>query len=462
MCDNFILNQMFAPLHRAPWAGVNSLLGFGLLAATLTVFSLVVVLRPLLRSSRSENELTDQDRRLIVLRDRKAEIEADQDAGRLSAADASAAIERLAVELSETLPIESTAAPSMNNHSDAVQKRSLTGNKKTLLAGVIGVLLPLASVGLYLILGAPRIMTLDPAVARGETTPSQVAQAIVELKQRSKKDPGDLQAWMMLAQAHRIQGELDEAIAAYQKAGALAPSGDPETARLLAEHAEALLMKRQGDFAGEPIALLERALQNNPDDQKALGLMGAGLYRLGKPEQGIGFLRKLMSSLPPDSEQSRQIGAVIQRIESELASAAANPAKPANPANQSNTAEGSVRTQSNTVGSVIGQVRIADTLLSKLPTPAIVFMVARPADGQRMPVAVSRQQFSSQPFEFRLTDEQSMTAERKLSSFDSVIIEVRLSASGNAIRQSGDLFGVSKPIKPGSAAIELLIDQVVP
>ena len=435
---------------------MNSLLGFGLLAATLTVFSLVVVLRPLLRSSRSENELNDQDRRLIVLRDRKAEIEADRDAGRLSAADASAAIERLAVELSETLPIESTAAPSASNHSDAEQKRSLIGNKKKLLASVIGVLLPLASVGLYLILGAPRIMTLDPAVARGETTPSQVAQAIVELKQRSKKDPGDLQAWMMLAQAHRIQGELDEAIAAYQKAGALAPSGAPDTARLLAEHAEALLMKRQGDFAGEPIALLERALQNNPDDQKALGLMGAGLYRLGKPEQGIGYLRKLMASLPPDSEQSRQIGAVVQRIESELASAAANPVNPAN------TAAASGRTGSNTATSLTGQVRIADALLSKLPTPAVVFVVARPADGQRMPVAVSRQAFSSQPFEFKLTDEQSMTAERKLSGFDSVIIEVRLSASGNAIRQSGDLFGVSKPIKPGSAAIELLIDQVVP
>lgn len=426
-----------------PVLKLNSLLIFGVLAAVLTVFAVWVVLRPLLRRDALNSSTIDQDRRLTVLRDRKFEIQADRDAGRLSAEDADAAIERLAVELSETLTL-STIKGDVSIDNDRASKK--------LLAVTVAVFIPLASAGLYFALGEPRVMSLDPAIARGETTPAQIAQAIVEFKQNAQKDPNDLQTWAMLAQAHRLQGELDESIAAFRKAAALAPVGKPETARLLAEFAETLLMKRQGDFNGEPMALLERALQNNADDQKALGLIGAGLYRLGKPDQGLSYLRKLMKSLPADSEQSRQIAAVVQRIETEMASAP----------NLANNVTAGAPSQAPAGVSVTGRVRIAPELLAKIPANATIFVVARPADGQRMPVAVSRQSFSSQPFEFQISDAQSMTAERKLSSYESVILEARISASGNAIRQGGDLIGTSKPLKPGSTAIELLIDQVVP
>jgi cytochrome c-type biogenesis protein CcmH len=442
---------------------LNSLLIFGLLAAVLTVFAVWVVLRPLLRRDSSNSNAIDQDRRLTVLRDRKIEIQADRDAGRLSAEDADAAIERLAVELSETLTLSPTKGDISIDPGSASKK---------FLAVIVAAVIPLASAGLYFALGEPRIMSLDPAIARGETTPAQIAQAIAEFKQNAQKDPNDLQAWAMLAQAHRLQGELDDSIAAFRKAAALAPVGKPETARLLAEFAETLLMKRQGDFNGEPMALLERALQNNADDQKALGLIGAGLYRLGKPDQGLSYLRKLMKSLPADSEQSRQIAAVVQRIETELASAPnlANGATNGVTSGVANPATNDVKagapngapSQARAAVSVTGRVRIAPELLAKIPANATVFVVARPADGQRMPVAVSRQSYSSQPFEFQISDAQSMTAERKLSSYDSVILEARISASGNAIRQGGDLIGTSKPLKPGSTAIELLIDQVVP
>ncbi len=451
---------------------MNSLLVFGLLAALLTLFALWVLLRPLLRHEASPSIATDQDRRLVVLRDRKFEIEADRDAGRLSADDAGAAIERLAVELSETMPTLASRAPlstersSTAKHSTAEASTGMASATKKLLATAIAVLLPLASISLYMLLGEPRIISLEPSVARGETTPAQVAQEIAEFKQRSQKDPNDLQAWALLAQAHRMQGELDEAIAAFKKAGALAPAGTAETARLLAEHAETLLMKRQGDFAGEPMALLEQALRNNPDDQKALGLIGAGHYRLGNAQQGLGYLRKLMTSLPADSEQSRQIAAVIQRIEGELSATGAPPEPVRNGSGSASASASATRAAASNgeplAGKLSGSVRIAAELAAKIPANATVFIVARPADGQRMPVAVARQPYAAQPFEFQLGDQQSMTAERKLSSYESVVLEARVSASGNAIRQSGDLFGVSKPLKPGAAPIDLLIDQVVP
>jgi cytochrome c-type biogenesis protein CcmH len=48
----------------------------------------------------------------------------------------------------------------------------------------------------------------------------------------------------------------------------------------------------------------------------------------------------------------------------------------------------------------------------------------------------------------------------KLSAFDTVLVEVRVSKSGNATPQRGDLEGQAGPLPNRSAAIELLIDRV--
>lgn len=370
--------------------------------------------------------------RLAVLRTRRQEIEAEQASGRLTRDEADAAIERLAVDLGGALSVNQTERP---------------WRRRPALATLLALGLALGAFGLYGLLGSARLLTPDAQVAAGEPTAEQIAKAMADLKAQTQSNPADLDAWVMLAQGHRALGQLTEAAAAYKRAVALAPDGKPLTARLYAEYAEILLNQRNGEFKGEPMALLEQALKHNPDDQKALGLLGAGLYRLGQPAEGIRLLRRLLAQLPPDSEQNRQIAAVIARIESE--SAAAATATP--PAGKAPVAT-----------SIQGRVFIAPALIERLPANATVFIVARGIDGQRMPVAVARQPFKQAPFEFVLTDEQSMTANRKLSSLDEVVIEARLSASGQAMRQPGDLFGVSRPIPRGSAAVEIVIDQTAP
>lgn len=433
---------------------MNSLLVFGIFAAGLIALSLWALFRPLLAHTAASGDDPELGRRLAVLRDRKHEIEADREAGRLSSADAEQAIERLAIELSETLGPNAAGASAQSATGVAPVKW---------LAAVLGLVLPVAAVMLYLVLGAPQIIAIDPTLAGDPTTPEQLAQTIVDLKKRTEQNPQDLPAWAMVAQAQRLAGDVDASLVAFKRATELAPAGAPETARLFAEYAETLVTQRNGEFIGEPLALLEQALKHNPDDQKALGLMGAGLYRVGRPEQGLGHLRKLLASLPVDSDQNKQIGAVVQRIESELRAAAAAGGASATAPNDAGAAgSNSASATSTSKPALTGQIKIADALRAKLPNAATVFIVARPADGQRLPIAVSRQPFAKLPFEFVLGDEQSMTPDRKLSGFDQVILEARISVSGNAIRQSGDLIGTSKPIKLDGAAVELLIDQVVP
>jgi len=43
-----------------------------------------------------------------------------------------------------------------------------------------------------------------------------------------------------------------------------------------------------------------------------------------------------------------------------------------------------------------------------------------------------------------------------------VIVEARVSRTGNALAQPGDLFGRSGPIKPGATGLRITIDQVMP
>ena len=55
----------------------------------------------------------------------------------------------------------------------------------------------------------------------------------------------------------------------------------------------------------------------------------------------------------------------------------------------------------------------------------------------------------------------AMAPQMKLSNFDQVVVVVRVSKSGNAMPQPGDLQGMSSPIKPGSSGLKINIDTVV-
>jgi cytochrome c-type biogenesis protein CcmH len=79
-----------------------------------------------------------------------------------------------------------------------------------------------------------------------------------------------------------------------------------------------------------------------------------------------------------------------------------------------------------------------------------------------MPLAVVRIPASELPKEFTLDDSMGMAAGAKLSSAGEVVVEARLSRTGNALPQPGDLFGRSAPVKPGTTGLRITVDQTVP
>jgi len=79
-----------------------------------------------------------------------------------------------------------------------------------------------------------------------------------------------------------------------------------------------------------------------------------------------------------------------------------------------------------------------------------------------MPLAVLRTTPGKLPLSFTLDDSMAMTPQMKISGAAAVLVEARVSRSGNATPQPGDLTGTSAAVKPGTREVKVVIDKVVP
>jgi len=95
------------------------------------------------------------------------------------------------------------------------------------------------------------------------------------------------------------------------------------------------------------------------------------------------------------------------------------------------------------------------------PTDTL-FVFAREMNGPPMPVSIVRATRKELPFTFQLDDSTSPMPSRKLSSAGPVVIVARLSKSGQAMPQSGDLEGTSQPVQSGVDGITVVIDRERP
>lgn len=91
----------------------------------------------------------------------------------------------------------------------------------------------------------------------------------------------------------------------------------------------------------------------------------------------------------------------------------------------------------------------------------VVFIFARAVHGPRMPLAIVRKQVKDLPATVVLDDSQGMSPQMSLSSVPEVIVVARVSKSGMATAQAGDLEGMSEPVKRGTQAVTLSIANLV-
>ncbi|MCK4586234.1 MAG: c-type cytochrome biogenesis protein CcmI, partial [Gammaproteobacteria bacterium] len=331
-------------------------------------------------------------------------------------------------------------------------------------AVVITVLIPILAVSLYNMLGAGEA-GLHPKEARpnvqAEGHDGSLEEQIRNLQDRLQGNPDDIDSWVMLARSYYFMKQYAAASETFARASSMLQDSNPE---LLADYADALAMANGRNMAGRPYELVKKALAIQPRLQKALWLAGTASYQAQDYTTTLGYWKRLAAIFPKDSDNYKQmqknIGEMQQKlglpIDTEIMAAANASASNASAANASATAAAVGGVQ------VTGVVTLADALALNASIDDTLFVFARAATGPRMPLAIIRKKVKDLPLKFTLNDSMAMRPDMKLSNFQEIVIGARISKSGNAMPQSGDMEGSFGPVDIGDASgVEIIIDKTV-
>lgn len=402
------------------------MIAFALAAAGLIVVTLLLLLRPWVRSTRGD-AASASEVNAGIYRDQLLELDRDLAAGTIAAAEHAQARAELQRRLLDDVGGAAEATP-----------RAAAARKRTTLS--LALALPLGAIALYAWLGTPA--ALNPP-ADATPTLGEVVQMVENLAAKLEKNPDDSQGWTVLARSYRVMGRLPDARQAYERIGAEL-EGNP---LLLAEYADVLAALDNGRIEGRPLELVQRALKIDPDNAMALSLAATAAFRRNDMAQAIVHWERLLKQLPPESDDAKWLVKTLAEVRGAGAGAAAQP-----PAARPAAAGESIR----------GRVSLAPALAAQaLPTDT-VFVFARAPQGSRMPLAVQRARVADLPLDFQLDDSSAMSPALKLSGAAEVRIEARISRSGSATPAAGDLIGVGPVVKPGANAVAVQIDQVRP
>jgi len=206
---------------------------------------------------------------------------------------------------------------------------------------------------------------------------------------------------------------------------------------------------------GTPTKLLEKAIKLDPNNLKTLALSGTAAMERGDYAAAVRHWEKLLKMVPSDNPDAQMIRDGVHQAKQLLAESKGGKAA----LEQIN--EAAAQPQSSGKERISGTVTLSPSLRGQAAPEDTVFVLARAAQGPKMPLAIIRKQVKDLPLQFSLDDSMAMSPEVKMSNFDQIVVVARVSKSGNAMPQLGDLQGMSEPLKPGSKGVKLAIDQAV-
>jgi cytochrome c-type biogenesis protein CcmH len=284
----------------------------------------------------------------------------------------------------------------------------------------------------------------------------QIEMMIGKLAERLQQNPDDAEGWVMLGRSYSALRRYKEAVKAFEKAAPLAG----ENAAVLADYADAMAMATDKKLNGKPMQLLEKALSIDPDNKKALWLAGTGLFELGDFAGAINYWQRLSDTLSPDSEDRQVMENNIAEARSYRKRQLAGElgAVPAT----SQASQKTASAQALAKAKITGTVSLSANLEDKTSPSDTLFVFARAVSGRPIPLAIIRTQVSDLPMQFTLDESQAMTPTLSLANFDQVVVGARISKTGEALPQSGDLQGLIQDVAVGSDGLEIIIDSVVP
>ena len=463
------------------------MLVFWLLASMMIAAALTLLVPPLLRGRAAQPDASGsaRDANVALYRERLAELDRERDRGGIEEERYAA----LREDLERGLLADVDAAPA----GPASSGEAAQPPPPRWMAVAIGLTVPVCGLGIYLWLGSPQ--EIDPrgqqprvatgnAATGGESAPD-VEAMVDSLAAKLAAEPGNAEGWLLYARSRVVQERFREAVTAFERAHALL--GDSPA--LLTDWAEAEAGVAGNRFPVSALDRLDRALELDPDHEKALWLGGFAAAQNGRTDTAVARWERLLSRQPPGSREESIVTELLAQVRGTgspapaarsgaaestgpaaglgavagAGSTAGTGAESRDDAGSKAGARSGAGTGSGSGARIVVEVGLAPDLAVELDTGEPVFVFARAPSGGGPPVAVARTMVGALPATIVLDESSAMIPSRSLANVEHVLVAARVARSGTANRASGDVEGVVGPVAvAGNAPVSVVISQIVP
>lgn len=273
------------------------------------------------------------------------------------------------------------------------------------LVGAVMVLVPAAAIALYLHFGALGRLELARELATPARSPEQ---ALSRLERTVQAQPDAPDAVFLLARTYMAQNRAAEAVPLFAQAAQLA--GRPPA--LLGQWAQALYFAANRQWSADIQALVDEALQGDPNESTSLGLLGIAAFEGKHWAAAAAYWARLQAGLAPNDPTRATLQAGIDRARHALKE------------------EGGAQVQGRRLNVT---VKLAPSVATHVSPQDTVFVFARAAGGPPVPLAVKRLRVADLPTTLVLSDADAMQPALKLSGFGEVHVMARVSRAGQPL-----------------------------
>ena len=421
-------------------------INFWIICALLVVVALAIIL-PSLFSKQAPKDLDRKKINRAVYEKKLTELENDLDADLIDQEQYDIA----------TSDLERSLIDDLEDYKDVVFKKS---NK--VLPIFLLLAFPAVVVFTYLQLNNG-LVSLDPEFAKkmatqqngqgqgmGNNMPA-IEDAIADLEVKLKQDPDNLEGWTMLGRSYLVSKQYEDAVGAFAKANEIANGANPD---VLVSYGEAKGFAANNTFDESSMQLFSKALKIDPNNERGLWYAGLAAYQLGNYKGSVNYLETLLQKVP--NEQVEVKTALIKYLNDAKQKAGIEITSTEDDPNDQ-------QAQSGSKSSITVNVTLSDELLKNYVNSDTLFIYARAMNGPKMPLALVKMTAGDLPTTVTLDDSVSMMPSMTLSSMEQVEVIARISKSGQAVKQSGDLLGSTKPVKTDqSETVSIVISELVP
>ena len=278
---------------------------FWVICAGMMLVAMLFVFPPLLNGDQIDHEAEVKEANLAVYRDQLRELDADLRNGIMSKAQHDQDREEIERRLLLDVGVDS-------------KKKGVVkaGASSRTVVYALTIALPVVAVLLYLKVGSRNALSANRAAAvsaRNATSAApqrsqqQIEANVAALEKKLEQNPNDGAGWSMLARSYSTMGRYKEASDAFEKATAIV-TNDPD---LFTEYAYALSMARGQDMEGKPVELLNKAIQIDPQNLKALVLLGNAEFKAKRYDKAVEYWGKVLPTLPDKSEVQQSLSEKI-------------------------------------------------------------------------------------------------------------------------------------------------------